>query len=108
MTAEIIKDLNDKFRKTGIGGLIVITRGINQLTSLDKGEISRKVCNFKAFNNGNDPYHEHDFGAFCHNHNRIFWKIDYYADKEMNSGSENPANEKETYRVLTIMLASEY
>jgi hypothetical protein len=27
----------------------------------------------------NDPHGEHDFGAFEHEGQRIFWKIDYYA-----------------------------
>jgi Protein of unknown function (DUF3768) len=36
--------------------------------------------------------------------NAFFWKIDYYA-RDMQHGSEDP---KQTVRVLTIMLASEY
>jgi Protein of unknown function (DUF3768) len=39
--------------------------------------------------------------------NKIFWKIDYFAP-DMESGSADPADPKQTVRVLTIMLASEY
>jgi len=56
------------------------------------------------------PYREGailDFGAFEHEGQRIFWKIDYYAP-DMEHGSENPADPKQTVRVLTIMLPSEY
>jgi Protein of unknown function (DUF3768) len=54
----------------------------------------------------NDPYKERDPGAFVHG-NRIFWKIDYY-DTTLTKGSEDPSDPKQTVRVLTIMLASEY
>jgi hypothetical protein len=60
-----------------------------------------------SFTEDNDPHGEHDFGAFEHEGARIFWKIDYYAP-DMEHGSENPADPKQTVRVLTIMLASEY
>jgi hypothetical protein len=62
---------------------------------------------FDSFTPDNDPYGEHDFGAFEHEGQRIFWKIDYYAP-DMEHGSEDPADPKQTVRVLTIMLASEY
>ena len=56
----------------------------------------------------NDPYNEHDFGAFSQEGvGKIFWKIDYY-DAAMKYGSEDPADPTKTTRVLTIMLASEY
>jgi hypothetical protein len=66
-----------------------------------------KVESFDSFTEDNDPHGEHDFGAFEHEGQRIFWKIDYYA-RDREHGSENPADPKQTVRVLTIMLASEY
>jgi hypothetical protein len=62
---------------------------------------------FDAFTPDNDPYRERDFGAFEHNGDRIFWKIDYY-DRSMTKGSEDPSDPGQTLRLLTIMLASEY
>jgi len=55
----------------------------------------------------NDPWGEHDFGAVEIDGEKAFWKIDCY-DRTLTAGSENPANEALTHRVLTIMLASEY
>ena len=65
------------------------------------------VQNFNDFNEGNDPYKEHDFGSFDYNGNKIFWKIDYY-DLNNQYYSENPANPDITNRVLTIMTVYEY
>ena len=59
------------------------------------------------FRTSNDPWGEHDFGAVEVRGEKVFFKIDYYT-LDLNAGSENPANEGETHRVLTIMLASEY
>jgi hypothetical protein len=77
------------------------------LSQRDQSAIREKVELFDDFTKDNDPHGEHDFGAFQHEGERIFWKIDYYAP-DMEHGSENPADPKQTVRVLTIMLASEY
>lgn len=69
--------------------------------------VYEKVRSFDAFESGNDPHHEHDFGAFEHGDAKLFWKLDYYY-KTLESGSEDPADETVTTRVLTIMLAEEY
>src|SRR5258708_31094655 len=39
---------------------------------------------------------------------RIFWKIDYYADEAMEFGADEPADPNRSFRVMTIMLAAEY
>ncbi len=62
---------------------------------------------FDAFTPDNDPHGERDFGSFEHEGERIFWKIDYY-DRSLQFGSEDPSDPRQTRRVLTIMLASEY
>jgi hypothetical protein len=62
---------------------------------------------FDDFNEGNDPYEEHDFGSFELAGETFFWKIDYY-DNDMTFESEDPADPEKTTRVLTIMFAGEY
>ncbi len=105
--SEKIRELNDVFRKTGIGGRIFITNGIQSLEPEVIGQIVQAVQNFDAFNPDNDPHLEHDFGSFTIFEKRILWKIDYF-DKEYRFGSEDPSNPEITNRVLTIMLAEEY
>lgn len=112
MSADRIRQLNDAFRKGERPelGKIVITSGVRELVSpwpLGVTLVYDKVKNFVAFDNDNDPHHEHDFGAFEHCGTKLFFKLDYY-DKSLECGSENPADEKVTTRVLTIMLADEY
>ena len=100
--------LNDMCRRAmGIAGRLVQTSGICALSREDQSAIREKVEAFDTFTPDNDPHEEHDFGAFEHNGERIFWKIDYY-DTTMTKGSEDPTDPRMTIRVLTIMLASEY
>ena len=105
---EIIRNLNDAFRKDQSGnGQIMITHGIQTLGQAAMQNISKLVTEFDQFNEDNDPHGEHDFGAIDYEANRIFWKMDYY-DPNMKNGSEDPSNSEITSRVLTIMLAEEY
>jgi len=102
---EAIRNLNDQFRTSLIGGCIVATPGI--VSRDDVSIIIGKVRKFDEFSPDNDPYGEHDFGSFEHDGETIFWKIDYY-DNGLKAGSANPADASVTTRVLTVMLADEY
>jgi hypothetical protein len=102
-----IRALNDSFRKTGNGGKILITQGIQALPVDELFSVLQKVRAFDTFTEDNDPHREHDFGAFDDDGHKVFWKIDYY-DLSMEWGSEDPSDPEKTVRVLTIMLASEY
>jgi hypothetical protein len=103
-----VRELNDLFRTTGQGtGSVMLTSGIQT-----EGEDFLKatvaaVQEFADFSEDNDPWGEHDFGAVEVGDTKVFFKFDYY-DPTCSQGSENPANEALTHRVLTIMLASEY
>jgi hypothetical protein len=102
-----IRELNDRFRRTGDGGRQLITSGIQQMGLVATLTIRQLVADYDAFCEDNDPYGEHDFGALTYHGDKIFWKIDYY-DVTLTAGSPDPADPAVTTRVLTIMLASEY
>ena len=99
--------LNDAFRTSLTGGTVLLSVGVQELPDMVKAAAIRKVVDFNDFNEGNDPYGEHDFGSFELCNRRFFWKIDYY-DEHGEYGSEDPADPHKTTRILTIMLASEY
>lgn len=114
----VIRELNDRFRKSIpmgsiIPGRVVMTSGIQELTNDPAepgkylGKLLKTVSEFDGFDNANDPHEEHDFGAFDFMDQRVFWKIDYYAP-DMAHGAKDPADARNTMRVLTIMLAQEY
>jgi Protein of unknown function (DUF3768) len=105
--AMTIRNLNDLFRRHFIGGTVVLTSGVNAMPEERRRSILRKVRDFEAFTKDNDPHNEHDFGAIDEEGVRCFWKIDYY-DREMTTGSPDPADDAVTTRVLTVMLAEEY
>lgn len=102
-----IATLNDNFRKTFIGGEVLLSAGIAAMSSEDKANIISMVQNFNDFTPSNDVYGEHDFLSIDYKGNKIFAKIDYY-DLNYEFMSENPANPDITNRVLTILLSCEY
>lgn len=108
-----IAAMNDRFRQGGrnqaVPGQMFTTRGFAALPLGVQLQALAKVHTFDAFTPDNDPHGEHDFGALeVDGAGKIFWKIDYYADADMEFGSEDPADPAQSYRVLTVMLASEY
>ncbi len=108
MSLPTIRELNDVLRSTFITGKVVLTEGIRALPHAVREEIITKVRCFDTFTEGDDPYGEHDFGAFDQESaGKIFWKIDYF-DLDYEYLSPDPADPKQTRRVLTIMLADEY
>lgn len=107
MSTVRIRELNDMFRKSFIGGRVFITEGVRALGPDFESSCVEQVQTHSTFAEGDDPYNEHDFGTFRVSDRKCFWKIDYY-DAEMEWGSENPTDPTQTTRVLTIMLAEEY
>ena len=119
-TANIIASQNDAFRK-GIAsnlatktqsdapdGMVVMTQRVSALGVAEQVSLLLVVRNYSSFDLDNDPHGERDFGAIDLHGTKWFWKIDYYADGNCDSGSEDPSDPAKCYRVLTIMHASEY
>lgn len=106
-TAATIAKLNDALRIYGEGGRVMMTSGVAAMSRQDITAAISHLRAFNTFNRDNDPHGEHDCGSFKIRDETLFWKIDYY-DKELEFGSENPADATVTTRVLTIMLAAEY
>lgn len=110
-----IRALNDQLRQNfqtdpiRVPGAfkVLLTQGLQSLSEVSLGQLLDKVAGFTAFDQGNDPHREHDFGAIDHDGERYFWKIDYY-DRLLTMASDDPADPAVTVRVLTIMTASEY
>jgi len=55
---------NDDFRKHLSKGTLVLTQGIRSNAPEDIQAIITQVRTFDKFDENNDPYNEHDFGAF--------------------------------------------
>jgi hypothetical protein len=105
-----IAELNDQLRQnlfTPGQNQVFVSAAVSSLPYLERARLLDKVQKFNDFNEDNNPYGERDFSRIEHNGTNYFWKIDYY-NKTMDAGSENPADETITIRVLTIMRADEY
>ncbi len=102
-----IRRLNDQLRKNPQTGIAVITPGVAALGQDAVQKIFRTISVYDDFRRENDPYGEHNFGAFEADGQKVFFKIDYY-DKRLNMHSPDPSDPLVTERVITIMLADEY
>jgi Protein of unknown function (DUF3768) len=104
--SEQIRALNDRLRQhlNGNDGTAIITVGVAALGDEAVARIFRTIVVYDDFCHENDPYEEHDFGAFEVDGQVIFFKIDLYEEPNVN----NPNGEPIVNRVMTIMLAEEY
>lgn len=102
-----VRDLNDAFRQTFTGGRVMLSAGVASLPEQQMARLLEQVRRFDKFNADNDPHSEHDFGTIEQDGESYFFKIDYYIP-DLRSGSEYPADDFKTTRVLTIMRADEY
>lgn len=105
--AETIARLNDKLRKEGLGGQVLVTRGVADLPGFETATLSRALAAYDAFDEYNDPHGERDFGDLHVFQTDLLWRIDYY-DIELVFGSPDPADPTVTSRVLTVMLETDY
>ncbi|MDE0423537.1 MAG: DUF3768 domain-containing protein [Candidatus Poribacteria bacterium] len=112
--AQRIQTRNDAFRKEVLtnpdinnkGGRCSVTQGVHSLPPDALMAVLLAVRNYDTFDPEDDPYGEHDFGVIeLPNLPKIYWKIDYYEDANMEFGTEDRLN---AYRVLMVMLADEY
>jgi hypothetical protein len=102
-----IRALNDRFRRTLVGGRVTCSDGINALALGTRRMILDRVRTYDAFDGARDPHQEHDLGQFAFAGLTILWKIDYF-DRSLEMLSDDPSDPVQTVRVLTIMLAEEY
>ncbi len=102
-----IRDLNDGFRRSLQGGVLLLTAGVIALGAERQARILDAVARFDSFDPENDPYGEHDCALLSVEGTRILFKVDYY-DRALEHLSPDPADPTLTRRVLTIMLAEEY
>ncbi|MDR1026976.1 MAG: DUF3768 domain-containing protein [Rickettsiales bacterium] len=111
MNTAKIRELNDKLRHNLFSpnghGKVILTASVSAMPHQDLFALLCLVGCFEDFNESNDPYQEHEFGALDFKKTRYFFKIDYYAP-DLLSGSIDPSDPKQTCRVLTIMRAEEY
>jgi hypothetical protein len=107
LSRDRIRMLNDAFRRSFMGGTVVVTAGFESLSADRRHTILARIRAFDQFNEDNDPHDEHDFGLIEDGDVRCFWKIDYY-DTDMELMSPDPADSTVTTRVLTVMLIDEY
>jgi hypothetical protein len=121
-TAEVAQ-LNDAARAGTLSNArTVLTRALAGLLAGDSDDPAirqvrlfqgqcamRRLINETPIDPGNDPQGERDFGVVTYLDRKIFWKVDVYEnDGTFSWGAETPWDAKTSYRVVTVMLATDY
>jgi hypothetical protein len=84
-----------------------MTSGVALLDAETITQILDAMRGYDQFDEGIDPYGEHDMGRFRVCGEDYYWKIDYY-DRDLEFHSLDPADPSVMIRVLTIMRVDEY
>ncbi|WP_299720619.1 DUF3768 domain-containing protein [uncultured Tateyamaria sp.] len=114
--AKLIAEHNDRFRNTWgadftIPGQIVMTRAVAALSPAWMVRLMQAIQQFSDFNEDNDPYGDHCFGAVeitVGGETKTIWfKIDLY-DLNLEYGAEDPTDLEQTKRVMTVLFPSDY
>jgi len=105
---------NDAFRtQAPLGGhpvyqgRVVATRGVSAEGPEFVTRALLETAAFKDFTEDNDPYGDHSMGAVQVCGKAVWWKIDLY-DADYRYGADDPLDDKNTRRVLTLHFPSEY
>ncbi len=121
-TAEIAR-LNDEARAGSLPtSRMVFTRALADLLAGDSDDPAirqvhlfqhqcalRRLINETSIDPGNDPHRTRDFGVVTYLDRKIFWKVDVYEnDGTFSWGAAKPWDAAASYRLVTIMLATDY
>lgn len=120
---EQIARLNDETRQGKARcSRILFTRGVVELLAegqteepartarvmINQDRLMRQIAD-ALIDPGDDPYGERDFGVVTFLGERLYWKIDAYADDgSFSFGSDAPWDASVTIRVLTVLQPCEY
>ena len=106
-TAERIRALNDAFRRTFVGGMVMITAGVEAMPVAQRRSLLQKVRAFDAFTRRQRSPRRTRLRRDRRGRRPLLLEIEYY-DRATEMGSPDPADPAVTTRVLTIMRADEY
>lgn len=102
-----IAQLNDEFRRRGIGGHVAISDRIQARGSAFVSTVKSAVQADDPSNPETDPSGRHDFGIISIDGVRVCWKIDYQAAGDPRQPVD-PMAWSSTHRVLSIFTPLEY
>lgn len=120
--AEIAR-LNDAARASSLStSRTVFTRALADLMAGDSDDpvvrqfhlflhqcALRHLINETPIDPGNDPHGERDFGVVTYFNRKILWKIDVYEnDGTWSWAASTPWDADTSFRLVTIMLATDY
>ena len=107
MSGAFLAAANDRFRAMPETGVVILTQGVSALGLDFQFAALDAVKTFDGFANEDDAYGRHDFGIVTVKGQRLFWKIDLYADPLLDLTGEDELG-VDAGRTLTIMLPEEY
>lgn len=102
----IVQCLNDAFRRSFDGGVVILAEGVASLNEQLLMQVFDSVRAYDAFDYGN-ICDDHEIGSFEIEGNRFCWVIDYYSMDGSSPMICDPTDCENTVRVLTISMMEE-
>ena len=102
-----IRKLNNEFRRSGLNGLTISSRGVRALDKEMRDSIINTIRGIDELPPSNDPDNTDSLGSILVGEHLVFWTIEAF-DLDLICSSRDPSDPNVTRRVMTIMLAEEY
>jgi Protein of unknown function (DUF3768) len=100
---EKLREQNDAFKKTFVGGVIKFDRELQHWERSELQQITRCIQRYNKWPTDNGYRSAHDFGHIRYRGSHLFWAIHYQDASDIGKPSIDPTDPTKTQRLLMVV-----